>query len=349
MRTPVHPARLVGLPVAELATSAAPDRWHAALRAKGTHCRDGSWVVSGPRAVPAALASPALCVAPSRQALGGAATELMARMARFSDGADHRRRRDLVIRLLPPVAEVARAAGSRANDYLCRRAAPFDVMPMARSLPAEVLARALGLPSGMADRAAELTGALCDALTPSLLPRQGTGPHADTAAQELAALVAGLGSQDEEHLAAVISILFQARDATAALIGTAVLAGPGTGNGSGLRLSPGQRVERVLRREAPVQCTRRTAVADALVGDAVIPAGAPVWIFVATAERGAAVPATFGTGPHGCPAAAHAVAMARQVVAVLDADCWYPVAGQRIEFEPRPNIRVPSHVMVARS
>jgi cytochrome P450 len=270
-------------------------------------------------------------------------------MARFSDGADHRRRRDLVMRLLPPAAEVARAAGSRANDYLCRRAAPFDIMPMARSLPAEVLARALGLPPGVADRAAVLTGAFSDALTPWLLPRKGTGPDADTAAHELATLVAGLGSQDEEHVAAVIGILLQARDATAALIGTAVLAGSGPGNEPGTRRKPGQRVDQALRREAPVQCTRRTAMVDAPVGDAVIPAGAPVWIFVATAERGAVVPATFGTGPHGCPGAAHATAIARQVVAVLDADCWHPVAGQRVDFEPRPNIRVPIRVMVARS
>jgi cytochrome P450 len=365
MWTPVLPDQLAGLSVGELATSTAPDRWHGPLQALGTHCRDGAWVVSGARAVSAALASPALCV-PALTEADGPAADLLARMARFCDGPDHRRRRELVTRLLPPVTDVARSAGARANDYLLRRAATFDIMPMARTLPAEVLARALGLQPAEAARAAILTGLLCDAVTPALQPRPaGPGP-ADAAAAELCALLrrlgrparparpgrAGrpgrpglLGSQDDDQVAAAASILFQARDATAALIGSAILARSGAGQ---QQRSPSQRVEHILRHEAPVQCTRRTATSDVHIGDAVIPAGAPVWVFVATAERGAALPATFGTGPHGCPGAAHATAIARQVVAVVDAEGWRPVPGQRTDFEPRPNIRIPGRVLVAR-
>jgi cytochrome P450 len=359
MWTPVLPDQLAGLSVGELATSTAPDRWHGPLQALGTHSRDGAWVVSGHRAVSAALASSALCVRAPAKANGPAA-DLLARMARFSDGPEHRRRRDLVNRLLPPVTDVARSAGARANDYLLRRAATFDIMPMARTLPAEVLARGLGLPPAEAARAAILTGLLCDAVTPALQPRPAGAGRADAAAAEVCALLstvrspgrpvrpgrpARLGSQDDEQVAAAASILFQARDATAALIGTAILAGSAAGRE--LR-TPSQRIEHILRREAPVQCTRRTATADAHIGDAVIPAGAPVWVFVATAERGTGMPATFGTGPHGCPGAALATAIARQVVAVVDAEGWRPVPGQRTDFEPRPNIRVPGRVLVAR-
>src|SRR5580700_8214573 len=214
MWTPVLPDQLAALPVEELSTSAAPSRWHGPLRSLGTHCRDGAWVVSGSRDVAVALAAPALSVAPPAGAAGPAAS-LLSRMARFSDGDDHRLRRDLVIRLLPPVAKVARAAGARANDYLRRRAAAFDIMPMARLLPAEVLARALGLAPDAADRAAVLTGTLCDALTPSLVPRTGTGTAGDDAARELAALMASSGYRDTAEQVAVISILFQARDSTA--------------------------------------------------------------------------------------------------------------------------------------
>jgi cytochrome P450 len=369
MRTPVDRVQLASLPVGELATSAAPDHWHGDLVALGTHCRDGAWVVSGQREVAAALACPALSTA-AAGGQDGPAADLLARMARFSDGPDHRRRRGLVTRLLPPVAEVARAAGARANDHLRRRTAAFDVMPMARLLPAEVLARALGFAPEAADRAAILAGLLCDALTPALAPRGVSLSAADAAAAELSALAAGRAGQDPERIAAVISILFQARDATAALIGLAVLAGGADGTAPGREsaapgretaapgretvapgretVAPGRRIEQVLRRDAPVQCTRRTARADAAIGDVVVPAGAPVWIFMAAAERGSGIPATFGSGPHACPGAAHAAAIARPFVTVLEADGWRPTPGQRIEFEPRPNLRVPARVLVTR-
>jgi cytochrome P450 len=347
MRTSGDVIGLADRPAATLATAAPIARWHAALRAAGTfRSGDGSWVVAGPSAVRTALAAPELSVVPAQQVQDGPAARLVALMARFSDGEDHRRRRALVSELLPPVAQVGRAAGALADDYIRRRNATFDVMPMARSVPVQALARVLGLPPAAARRAATLTGTLCDALAPSLLPRSGTGNVADAAAAELTAVVAGLAGANEEHAVALISILFQARDATAALIGSAVLAM--TGPGPAGSAAAGRWVERVLRQTAPVQCTRRIATADVAVGDVVIAAGAAVWIFVATAEHGAGTPATFGGGPHGCPAAAHATAMARQVVAVLTAEGWRPVAAQHVTLEPRPNIRMPGRVLVTR-
>jgi cytochrome P450 len=347
MRTPLHPDLLAELPVEEIATSAVPDRWHGPLQSLGTHQRHGAWVVSGHREVAAALASPALSVAPSGGQAAGPAAELVGRMARFSDGEDHRRRRTVVSSLLPPVAGVVRITADRVHDYLLRRTSAFDVMPMARQLPAGVLARGLGLNAAEADRAALATGVLCDALTPALQPRALPPGAADAAAEELEALFAQhLEAANSEQVAAAISILFQARDATAALIGTAVLAG--TSDRRDPR-SAAQRVDQVLRHDAPVQCTRRTAVADAAIADTTVPAGSAVWIFLATAEQGSGMPATFGSGPHGCPGAAHATAIARQVVSVIGAEGWRPVSAQRVDYEPRPNIRVPVRVLVARS
>jgi cytochrome P450 len=344
MWTELLPEQLADTPIERIATSSAPDRWHGALLQAGTHCRDGCWVVAGSRDVAAALASPSLSVAPAA-GKGGQAARLLASMARFSDGHDHRRRRELLTSLLPPVPRVARMAAVRTNDYLRRRNATFDIMPLARLLPAEVLASALGLPSADAARAATLTGMICDAVTPALLPTEGTVAAGDEAADQLIALVANHWGQDEERVTAGISILFQARDATAALIGTALLADGRTGPG----VSVAQRVEHVLRYEAPVQNTRRTALAETPIGDILIPARAQVWIFLATAERGSGIPATFGSGPHGCPGAAHATAIARQVLAVLAAEGWRSVAGQRIDLEPRPNLRVPARVLVTRA
>jgi cytochrome P450 len=344
MRTSIHPGDLADCPVEELAISAPPARWHGLLQELGTHCRDGSWVITGARDVEAALGSAALSVVPAA-GNGGPAAELIASMARFSDGAEHTRRRDLLVSLLPPVPRVAAAAGARASDYLRRRSAAFDIMPMARHLPAEVLALSLGLSPAAADRAATLTGILCDAVTPTLRPGEGTEGAGDAAAVTLAGVITDdLGAGDTERITAAISLLFQARDATAALIGSTILAR----RGDDTAVPAAQRIDDVLRHDAPVQCTRRTAIQDTAVGAARIPAGAPVWIFVATAERGRGRPATFGSGPHGCPAAAQATAIARQVAAVLLADGWRPVPGQRVELEPRPNVRVPARVLVAR-
>jgi len=80
-----------------------------------------------------------------------------------------------------------------------------------------------------------------------------------------------------------------------------------------------------------------------------VPRGAPVWVVVAAAEEGPpSQPATFGAGPHACPAAAHAVAVACGVLSALRTDAWQLVPGQPVGYEPRPNLRLPAAVLVQR-
>jgi hypothetical protein len=257
--------QLEGVPVAQLAIRPDPASWHRALRSLGTHARGSQWVVSTPPDVAAALNSSALRVIPPATG-AGAAAELVARMARFCDGEAHRRRRSLLMRLLPPVPVVARYAAEYAAQYIRDQATAnaVDVMPLARTLPARALARAVGLSGPDAAVAAEATGQLCDAL--SRAPHR-TGPAAepdeDQAATALVAALRPLRLSDADHVAAAAGILFQARDATAALIGAAVLASAG-----GESAPTAVRVESVLRRKAPVQCTRRTTVADTTIGTA---------------------------------------------------------------------------------
>ena len=348
MLTRMSPADLARQPVSALATCAAPARWHEALRSLGVHDQDGAWIVARPDDVAAALASASLKVA-RPPGDGGPADALLGRMARFSDGPPHQLRRELAAGALPPLPDVVMAAEILTRNWVRSHVTPFDIMPMARALPVTALASAMGLAPGPAERAAELTGRLSDAVSPTLGRRTVAPGVADEAAVELCALLPGAGwRRDEdgadeagaaEAAAGAASVLFQARDATAALIGLTVLAGIAGSD---------QRVEEVLRHDAPVQCTRRTVTADTVIGDVTLPPGAAVWIFVAAAERGGGTPAAFGSGPHACPGAAHAIAIARQVVAVLEAEGWRPAVGQRIEFEPRPNIRLPRQVLVSR-
>jgi cytochrome P450 len=326
------------VPVAELATRPDPAGWHAALRMLGTHAHEDQWIVSTPPDVAAALTAAGLHVIPP-PAGAGPAGDLVASMARFCDGEAHQRRRALTVMLLPPAADIAGRAGDCVARYLRARAAAevVDVMPLARAIPAQALGLAMGLGGLEAAGAADLTGRLCDALS------SARTCDADEAAIQLCATLRRLRLSGTDEVAAAASILFQARDATAALIGAAVLAP--------VRAESGQtavRIDSVLRRQAPVQCTRRAAVADTTIGAEVIPRGSEVWIFHAAAELGNGRPATFGSGPHGCPAADEAAAIARAVVTVLDEGGWRPVIGQRVDFERRSNLRLPSRVLVTR-
>jgi cytochrome P450 len=144
---------------------------------------------------------------------------------------------------------------------------------------------------------------------------------------------------------AAASILFQARDATAGLIGLALSAAAHPPRATAADL-----VERALRADPPVQWTSRTAALPVTIGGVSMPAGARVWILLAMADRGEPwPPATFGGGRHGCPGRLIATALARGVVAAILDGGWRPVPGQAPRYEPRPNLRIPVSVLMERS
>jgi cytochrome P450 len=323
--------------VHEIATSPRPADHYAALRERGVHRSGDAWLVARPADVAAALDSPALTVAPATAPVGDAAC-LQARMARFSDGADHARRRSAIQAVIPDSSDLEDAAACATQSRAARETAKtIDAMPLARTVPAAVLSVALGVAPMDADRVARATGHLCERLG------LRSGPEVDAAARELLALLEPLAPADDEQVVAALSVLFQARDATAALIGRALLVGAGGG------ADAAQWVDRALRQDPPVQCTRRTAVADVELGGVTVPAGATVWILLAAAEVGPPdPPATFGSGTHACPAAPLATALARGVVAGLLADGLRPVPGQQVSYEPRANLRLPATVLMER-
>jgi cytochrome P450 len=332
------------LPVPELATCRHPGDQYAELRARGVHCRDGAWVVARPDDVAAALASPGLSVALPHSPEGRAA-QLQSQMARFSDGTDHARRRALVEALLPDPTGLEQQAARRAGEVLEPGRGVVDAMPVARTAPIATLAAALGVPAADVARVVTMTGRLCDGLAPPLDARPVARTEVDAAAVLLSAsaLVAPAGADrpaDDEAVAAAVSLLFQARDATAALIGAALLINADADDAD-------HGIARALRQELPVQCTRRTARADVEIGGTTLPRGAPVWVLLAAAETGPpAPPATFGSGPHACPGAALAEVLARGVVAGIHGAGWRAVPGQPVTYEPRPNLRLPTQVLM---
>lgn len=341
------------VPAPALATCDHLAEQHAGLRNRGVHHRDGGWIAGRPADVAAALTLPTLIAAAGVLADGppaGEARALQARMARFSDGPRHTRRRELLEQLMPAVAGLRTEAAQRTGSALQDSAGTFDVMPLARTVPVVVLAAALGVPAADLGRVALLTGRLCDALA----PWSGVPPvepiDGDQAAGQLAALLAPVGPWDEEQVAAAVGLLFQARDATAALVGAALLADHALVDRGTAGRNPVAGVEWALRNDAPVQCTRRIAAGEVPLGGVVVPRGAPVWVVLAAAEQGPPLrPATFGAGPHSCPGAEHAVALAIGVLSALSSNGWRLVAGQHVRHEPRPNLRMPSAVLVRQS
>ncbi|MFC4944703.1 hypothetical protein [Pseudonocardia sp. GCM10023141] len=140
-------------------------------------------------AVPAALDSPV----PAVPAATAGVAWLRAHVARFSSGATHRRRRELVAALLAdidPAGLQQRAARDGGH-------------------PAAVLAAALGVPAAVAD---------IRAVAACYQPHVRTTPTADAA---LARLVDACGGRWDEPTAARIGLLVQACDATATLVRTA--------------------------------------------------------------------------------------------------------------------------------
>jgi cytochrome P450 len=322
----------------ELARCPDPGSRHGELRERGAHhLPDGRWVVATAADVTAVLQD-------SRAAIGFApdparpVTALQARMARFTDGPEHASRRAAAVRLLAavPPGGLRRAAAAAATERLAGLGMPADVDVMAvlaRRVPVAVLARALSAtdPGATVDAVADLAAALApplDAEPPA---------SADTAIDALAEL---FGRPDEDVLVAAVSLLFQAFDATAGLIGGAAarLGRVGAPGGADALLAE------TLRLAGPVQLTTRLVTAPIPVGRRTVPAGARIAVVLAAAATDPAAPPGapfgFGRGAHACPGAAHATALAAGVLDALIARGAYALPGPS-DYEPRLNLRIP--------
>jgi cytochrome P450 len=236
---------------------------------------------------------------------------LRAAVARFSDGPIHTRRRAYAVDLLTgldpehlrdrarhrTIAVLAAATGPRERSER-HQPGPVEVMSaIARPIPIGVLGAALGVQD-------DLTPAVATAAR-SYQPHAGGGPEGDGA---VAALVAAFGGAADEPTAARIGLLVQACDATAGLIGNAILAGG---------------VAAALERDPPVRRTRR------------IHDGREIHLDLTAAP--------FGAGPHRCPAGEHAASIAAGVLDGLAG--WRTVPGG-VEYESSPALRIPARILM---
>ncbi|HEY6492586.1 MAG TPA: hypothetical protein VIZ43_04880, partial [Trebonia sp.] len=270
-----------------------------------------------------------LVVAPS--AADPRAQALLAKTARFSEGREHLERRAAAQALMPDPARARETARLLTGKAIADTGRFLDAMPVARHVPVAALATCLGIPQD--DRVASLVGRLCDASAPSLLPRQpadGLGEVADELTA-IAAVACGSAAAGE----AAVGLMFQARDATAGLVGLALLRADDHD-------FPERMVEETLRRDAPVQATTRRRAGT---GDP----PALAWVVLATGDAMLDIAPTFGRGRHACPGRAVAAALAAGVLDAFREAGRQAVPGQSVGYEPRPNLRVPHQVLLART
>jgi cytochrome P450 len=235
-------------------------------------------------------------------------------MARFTEGPDHARLRELatqVIASLDPV-QLRDAARLRTMSVVSGTGAvEVDLVRLARRMPVETLAAALGL--GAVPAVVEAVDALVQATAPATA--EVDRPDDESVDRMLRD---ALGPPDEAT-AARLSVLFQAMDATAALI-----------------------MARLLHSAIPpiLTTTRRTVRAVA-IPSATVPPGTGVVVGLGAATTASDESFVFGRGRHRCPGEEVAQALADGVVDAVDG--WgRRVRSAPIGWQPRPNLRIPT-------
>lgn len=335
----------------------------------------GWWVAASAEAVDAVIGSRACRVRPADEPVPKAVAAtptgaFFGRLVRQIDGPDHSTRKAKVMAALGRL-DVSALAGQALRH--ARTALP-DAASLDAALDADAHFRV-----PLATMAQTLLGdhadaPACQADIAAYLAALGPGASAGVVAQADAAVgrlqqrfadspFAGGDDDSDADIANLAALLAQTYDACAGLLGNCIVAlSRHAGLTARLRAQPlaiEPFVREVLRRDAPVQNTRRFVAHDiALLGQP-LRAGDKVLVVLAAAnvdgttnpdplrfdsDRTAPRLWTFGGGTHRCPADALATAIARETVRHLlslpDVDRWLAGLGE-VAYRPSPNARIP--------
>jgi cytochrome P450 len=302
------------------------------------------WVASSARVVLEALASGALRVRPAAEAVprimeGTAVGEIFARMVRMSDGERHGQLRQEVSALtdsihLERVGEVVFDAQDDSFDALM-----FE-------FPVHAVTTLLGVQVGDPAALSRNAGALARAIAPG--STRDDVLRAGLAVDELhAAFKPRFG--DDTLRANAIALLFQTHDATAGLIGNALVhlaQAPSSVRALALHDEDAlaRFVAEIARLDSPVHNTRRFAAENTQVGELAVSEGDVILLLLAAANRdpqGQGETFTFGAGRHACIAARLAIAIACSAILRLVAARVDVAAVERRGFLPAQNVRIP--------
>ncbi|MDW3215825.1 MAG: hypothetical protein R8G01_17645 [Ilumatobacteraceae bacterium] len=232
-----------------------------------------------------ALGLPALVPHLTDDPSPGATSALRRQMARFSGPGEHPQRRALVDAVIAglDVDDAERLAHATALERL--RTGTVTHADLATTIPTATLIELLALPVD-----AESATRDVEAIVRVIGRGEAADDSADAATERLLAAV-----PDPSVAVAVVSLLYQSFDATAALVAT-TLAARSTG------ATP----------EPAVRATRRVATAPTDVGRHRLETGDEVVLEIGPAGL------PFGAGPHACPGRELAEAIVRGIVAAHD-------------------------------
>jgi cytochrome P450 len=264
--------------------------------------------LSTTEAVFGALHNPSLAPPPPPASIGlGATAALRAAMARFSTGECHARRRsevEMVLDSLDPAA--VRSTAFQIASLLIEVHRTVDaVADLAYRVPTEAMLTMLGVPG-------DLSALVDDVRTVAEVIGRGTAAsESRDAATERLLDACALTSQDAR---AVVSVLYQTHDATAALVVETILAN-----------------HRHAVRSPAVSQTRRVVTTESVIDGVRTSPGTMVVLDLATAGL------EFGAGPHQCPRRSVAEAILDGIVAAIDAaGCVVHDVSSSVAHDGRP-------------
>src|SRR5436309_5765722 len=344
-----------------------PYPYYARLAVERPIYRDGSLglcVAASAEAVTAVLASDLCRVRPPAEPVpaklqGTASGDLFGRLVRQNDGDRHGPLKQAVSAALGTIDGQKAAAVSQAwaRTLAAGIRSTQDLQDFIFKLSVYVVASLLGVPRDLLEPAARWTGEMAAGFAPSATPEQVE--RGSQAAAELRRLIGGLadggvfsdlsrqarraGCEDADTIAANgAGFLLQSYEATAGLIGNTLLA---------LARNPELRqvkldtvIEEVLRRDPPVQNTRRWVARAGTVAGREMREGDAVLVVLAAANRDPAAPSlfSFGAGRHACPGQALATTIARVgVEQALAAGVDPAPLAEGVSYRPSANVRIP--------
>lgn len=351
-------------------TAAHPACIYAELASRGAmiwHEQCQAWVATCGESVQSVLDHPACHVRPVDQPVptalaGTAAGQVFGRLARMSEGDDHRRVKGAIVEALDStdLAEVRDLAWRWTMWLRASHSArlAFDV-------PVHVVGALLGVPADRLPEVAAWTRRFAGGIAPNAsagaIARGIAGAdHLGAECSELldAAATGSLlwrlrtafaraGLVDREAVIAnAIGLLFQTHDATAGLIGNTIvhLAAHAEAIDAESPLSPQVMdiVRAVSRHDPSIQNTRRFVAHDVTISGTSIPAEAQILVLLAGANDESAHSFAFGHGRHACPGAAIALTIAAACIESLVGEGAVPVeAPLPMTYWDSPNARIP--------
>jgi len=368
----------------EAVTHADPYDYYARLRRHSELVFDadlGLWIASGASVVEAILEHPDCLVRPLHEPIPaaiaqGAAGDIVGRLMRMNEGAQHRCPRMVIEPALGSLGSenlagiVARVVETlddpvgNPNEWMFR-------------LPVSVIATLIGFAPSQLQEVAQLTRDFVACLSPLSDEAQLSAAHCGAARlrQMFQVLLsnddkgsgvlerlygeyqASAWKDDEALIANLIGLLSQTCEATAGLIGNALIALQRNPDLQATPMRVAEWVAEVARHDSPVQNTRRFVAQRCTIGGSVLEAGDTVLLLLAAANRDPTVNPdpdsfllkrtqrrtfSFGAGRHQCPGQPLALSIASEVIsAFLHRRPDLSALAYRWDYLPSLNGRIP--------